>query len=105
MRSAPYSRDVSRYNEHGHEPVLKEHGVRHLFLDDSIGDKPDNPELSDAGGTAKKMTSNLGSQPFARKPDGKGCPFSDLTLHGNCSTVTLNGFQGEGKSQARTIRF
>lgn len=43
VRSAPYSRYKPEFSKEALEATLKSHGIRYLYLGDSLGGRPDDP--------------------------------------------------------------
>jgi uncharacterized protein (DUF488 family) len=47
VRSAPYSTFKPEFSKHALATALGERGIRYVFMGDSLGGKPDDPELRD----------------------------------------------------------
>ena len=50
VRSAPYSRFKPEFSKRALAAELEAHGIKYVFMGDSLGGKPDDPELRDAAG-------------------------------------------------------
>ncbi len=50
VRSAPYSRYVPQFNKREIETAILDAGFKYIFMGDSIGGKPSDPQYSDQNG-------------------------------------------------------
>jgi uncharacterized protein (DUF488 family) len=50
VRSAPYSKFKPKFSKRALAAELEGHGIRYVFMGDSLGGKPDDPQARDASG-------------------------------------------------------
>jgi len=50
VRSAPYSKFKPEFSKQALSTELEAHGIRYVFMGDSLGGKPDDPDTRDASG-------------------------------------------------------
>lgn len=68
VRSAPYSKFKPEFSKEVFEAALKAHGIRYVFMGDTLGGQPRGPECYTAG---KVDYDKVRTQPFFREGIGR----------------------------------